>query len=149
METQNTFKIGILNHPLTAVAMLIVVFFIGFYFDISFIKGATLAGLLFLLIALPNNLKEEVISVELINGGNSLELRTVKYFVWNRKYSVNINDAKFNHHYYDKAFGKPLEIYLILNDGKVFSMTTKLWSKKKLIALSKNIFGVDVVKQPA
>jgi hypothetical protein len=144
METQYTFKIGILNHPLTVVVVLIAVFAIGFYFDINFIKGATLAGLLFLLISFPNNLSEEIVSLKFSN--NSLELRTVKYFVWNRKYTVNINDIKFNHHYYTKAFGKPIEIYLILYNSKVLRMTSKLWSKKKLIALSKNIFNVDVLK---
>jgi hypothetical protein len=146
MLSKMTFKISVFYHPLSILLIIVALFLIGTYFDIEAFKNPLIV-IIFLIVSFITSFNEKVVKVIFKDG--KLEISTNKYWFKYKTYRVNINDIQFNYHYYDKANGKPLELYLIMDDGKVLEMTTKLWSKKTLIALSKDIFNVDVLKLSA
>lgn len=144
MKSKTVFKIDKSSHPYAIITAQVVLFAVGIYFNIHFLKMLVFALVLNTIMFLITSLEEQVVKLEFTDADNQLTISTIQYILKKRQYTVNANELRFNKHDHKDKKHQPLEMFLIFNNGKVLKLTTKLWSREKLVHIANTVFGVVI-----
>lgn len=144
MNKETVYKTSSLTRNVVVILLSVVSFILAIYFKNTPLLGLAFSGFLGVLGLFLNNLEEQVVTLT-INEHEKIKVSTVQYLIIKRYYILNIGEIKFNSHHHKKSKEKGLELFLILNTGRVLKLNTKFWNKEKLASLSTKVFKTDAL----